>query len=89
MTVKTVVPRALADRDVRQAIAHYLEHASTDIAVDFVEALRHAYSHISRFPGSGSTRLAHQLSLADLRCWPLRKYPYIVFYFERDDYIDV
>jgi len=34
-------------------------------------------------------RYAHQLGLADLRFWPLGRYPYLVFYVERDEHIDV
>jgi toxin ParE1/3/4 len=29
------------------------------------------------------------LGLADLRCWPIDRYPYLVFYVERDDHVDV
>ncbi len=46
-------------------------------------------SHISRHPSAGSTRYAFELDLPGLRCWPLARYPYRVFYVERDDHIDV
>ena len=32
---------------------------------------------------------AHELDLPGGLCWPLKRYPYLVFYVERDDYIDV
>ena len=40
-------------------------------------------------PAIGSPRYAHELNLPGLRCLTLTRYPHIVFYVERDDYIDV
>jgi toxin ParE1/3/4 len=87
--VKGVVPRDLANRDVEEAIDHYLVEASAKVALGFVDELEKAYAHIARHPASGSPRYAHQLGLADLRCWPLGRYPYLVFYIECDEHIDV
>lgn len=87
--VKRIVPRALANSDVEEAIDHYLIEATATVALGFVDALEKAYAHIARQPASGSPRYAHQLGLADLRFWPLGRYPYLVFYVERDDHIDV
>lgn len=89
MTVKPVVPRRQASRDIDEAIAWYLEQGATPAALGFIDALEAAYAHISRHPASGSPRFAHQLNLADLRCWQLGKYPWVVFYLERGDHIDV
>jgi toxin ParE1/3/4 len=86
---KLVIPRSLACRDVDQAIAHYLEAGAEDAALGFVGALELAYAHISRNPGIGSTRYAHELILPGLRFWPLTRYPHLVFYVERTDHIDV
>lgn len=89
MAVKTVVPRELANRDVEEAIDHYLATGSEKIALGFVDALEKAYAHLARHPASGSPRYAHQLGLADLRFWPLGRYPFLVFYVEREQHIDV
>ena len=43
----------------------------------------------ARHPASGSPRYAHELDLPDLRFWPLKRYPCLVFYVERRDHIDV
>ena len=51
--------------------------------------LEKAFLHLAREPASGSPRYAHQLGLADLRFWPLGRLPYLVFYVERDDHIDI
>jgi len=86
---KPVIPRALAWRDVDEAIEYYLDEGADAAALGFVDALELAYSHISRHPATGSPRYAHELSLPGLRYWPLKHYSYLVFYVERIDHIDV
>jgi toxin ParE1/3/4 len=87
--VKGIVPRELANRDVEEAIDRYLSAATAKAALGFVDELEKAYAHIARHPASGSPRYAHQLGLADLRFWPLSRCPYLVFYVECDQHIDV
>lgn len=89
MSVKPVVPRALASRDVDQAIDHYLDEGGERVGLGFIDALEKAYRHIARHPASGAPRYAQELDLPGLRAWPLKRYPYLVFYVERDDHIDV
>jgi toxin ParE1/3/4 len=86
---KPVVPRALANRDVDDALAYYLNEAAAQAALGFLDALEQAYTHIGRHPATGSPRYAHELNLAGLRSWPLTRYPYLVFYVERPDHIGV
>jgi len=88
---KPIIRRGQADRDrdVQEAVDYYLSEAGEQIALAFVDALERAYRHIGRHPASGSLRYAHELDLPDLRCWPTKRYPYLVFYAERDDHIDV
>jgi hypothetical protein len=47
-----------------------------------------ARSATSPHPASESPRSA-QLELSGLRVWPLKRFPDLVFYFEREDRIDV
>jgi toxin ParE1/3/4 len=86
---KPVVPRELANRDVDEAIGHYLSEGATQAALGFIAALGQAYGHIGRHPATGSPRYAHELDLPGLRSWPLKRYPHIVFYVERSDHVDV
>lgn len=86
---KPVVPRELANRDVDEAIAHYLKEAGAEVALSFIDALEHAYRHIGRHPASGSSRYASELRLPGLHAWPLRRFPHVVFYVETDGCIDV
>jgi toxin ParE1/3/4 len=86
---KPVVPREQANQDVDGALAYYLTENAESAALGFVDALEQAYTHISRHPSTGSPRYAHELNLPGLRFWPLTRYPYLVFYVERTDHIDV
>jgi len=86
---KPVIPRELANRDVDLAIEHYLSESAGQAALGFIDALERAYAHIGRYPATGSPRYAHELNLPGLRFWPLTRYPYLVFYIELDDHIDV
>ena len=83
MKAKPVIPRALANQDVEGAIVYHLEQQA---ALGFIDALEQAYT---RHPASGIGRYAHELELPGLLCWPLKRYPHLVFYVERDDHIDV
>jgi toxin ParE1/3/4 len=89
VSIKPVVPRELANRDVEEAIDHYLKEGAAQAALGFIEALEQAYAHIGRYPATGSPRYAHELNLPGLRSWPVSRYPYLVFYVEGDDRIDV
>jgi len=89
VTTKPVIPRAQASRDVDDAITFYLGEGAYAAALGLVDALEQAYAHISRHAASGSPRYAHELNLPGLRAWPLMHYPYLVFYVERSDHIDV
>ncbi len=89
MSVKPVIPRALASRDVDQAIDHYLDEGGERVGLGFIDVLEKAYRHIARHPASGAPRYAQELDLPGLRAWPLKRYPYLVFCVERDDHIDV
>jgi len=60
-----------------------------DAALGFVDALEQAYGHISRNAATGSPRYAHELGLPGLRTWPLTNFPFLVFYLEAEDHIDV
>jgi toxin ParE1/3/4 len=86
---KPVVPREQAQQDVEDAITYYLAEDAEATALGFIDALEQAYAHIGRHPATGSPRYAHELNLPGLRSWPLTRYPYLVFYVERPDHVDV
>jgi toxin ParE1/3/4 len=86
---KRVLPRQIARRDVEAAVDHYSREAGPDIALGFIDALEAAYEVIAAHPAAGSPRYAHELALPGLRTRALKRFPYLVFYVERDDHIDV
>lgn len=89
MSAKRIIPRERANRDVAEAVDHYRSEAGEKAALGFIDALEQAYRHIAGHPATGSQRHAHELDLPGLRFWPLKGYPYLVFFVERSDHIDV
>jgi len=89
MAYKPVVPRYQACRDVDEAVAYYLAESAEVAALGMIDALEKAYLHISRHPATGSPRYAHESNLPGLRSWPVARYPYLIFYVEHTDHIDV
>ena len=89
MMTKPVILREQADRDIDDALQHYHEEAGIELALDFIEQLQAALTHIRHYPATGSPRYAFELDLPGLRFWPLKRYPHLVFYIEQDAHIDV
>ena len=89
MKLKPIIARAQANHDIDEIIAYYLGESAEQAALGFIDALEDAYAHIARNPATGSLRYAYELNLPDLRFWPLTHYPYLVFYVEQSDHVDV
>jgi toxin ParE1/3/4 len=89
VTAKAVIPRQQALDDTNEAIDFYLAEASADVALSFIEALEQAYAFIAETAAAGSPRWSHELNLPGLRSWPLKRFPWLVFYLENEDWIDV
>jgi toxin ParE1/3/4 len=87
--LKPIIPRVMANRDVDEAIKHYLDQDAAPAALGLIDALEQAYAHISKHGATGSPRYAHELNLPGLRFWPLTRYPYLIFYVEQHNHIDV
>lgn len=86
--MKSLVRRERADLDVQDAVDYYVQNAP-EYALLFIDALEQAFRHIQRQPGMGSPRYAHELNLPGLRFWSCKQFPYVVFYFESKEQIDV
>jgi len=89
VTTRPVIPRAAAQRDIDQAIAHYATEGGEAVATGFVDALERAFRNMGQHPSAGTPRFAFELRLEGLRAWPLRRYPYLVFYVVGEDHLDV
>lgn len=89
MTAKPVVPREQAQRYIDEAIDHYLREAGDRVALRFIDAVEAAFRSMGQTPAAGSPRYAYELDLPGLRSRLLKRFPYLVFYVERADGIDV
>ena len=89
MSGKPVVLRERARRDIDEAIEHYLSEAGPALALDFIDALDDTRRLIGERPASGSPRHAQELDIPGLRFQSVGRFPYLVFYVEREAEIDV
>ena len=89
MKGRPVIPRQRALRDIEEAVAWYLGEDAAPAALGFIDAVEQAFERLGRNPAAGSPRYALELNLPGLRCWPLARYPYLVFYVEAVDHVDV
>ena len=89
MSGKLSVFRERAQRDIDEAVGHYLAEAGVAVALDFIDALEDACRRISEQPAGGSPRYAHELDIPGLRFRTVRRFPHLVFYVEGKMMIDV
>ncbi len=89
MSSKNVVPREQADHDANEAIVSYRDSVSERVPMRFVDALEESYAYLIDHSGAGSPRYSHELDIPGLRFWRLTGYPYLVFYIETVDVVDV
>lgn len=89
MKPKPIIRRALAEQDVKEAAQYYFDQDAPQAALAFINELEAALAHIQRHPTTGSPRYAHSLNIPGLRFWRCKRFPYLVFYVEQADCIDV
>lgn len=89
MRRKRVIHRRRADEDIENAIAYYLSEAGVDTAASLIDGFEDAMMKIARNPATGSPRYGHELSIPGLRHLPIVKFPYLIFYLERDEHIEI
>lgn len=89
MSCKPVVLRQRAEQDLIEAVDHYRDEAGEAVALDFVQAIEDAFHQLGQQPASGSPRYALALDLPGLRCWPIQRFPYLIFYIEQVEQVDV
>ncbi len=88
MARKPLIQLALADSDLREALTDHARE-SKDLAGRFLDQIKLAYELIRDHPQAGSLRYAEQLGIPNLRCWPCRRFPWLIFYMELADHIRV
>ncbi len=86
---RAITRRKLARIDIEQAAVYYLENAGLPVAERFVAAVEAAAAHVATRPEAGSARYAQALDRPGLRFWPIKGFPYLVFYRDAGDHLDV
>lgn len=86
---KGVITRKRARLDLEIAIDHYKREAGAEVAGAFVDEVRALFASLAAHPALGSPRYAWELDLPGLRAAQLSSYPYLVFYVEREENVDV
>lgn len=89
MTPKPVRLTVAARSDVNAIIRHYRTEAGETVAVAFVDALQRAVASIGATPAAGSPRYAREAGIPELRHRSLRHFPHLVFYLERQTFVEV
>ena len=86
---RRLIFRASARDNIEKAITWYESEAGEAVAHQFVADLEAAYAHLAARPGTGSPRWGHALNLPGLRHWGLKRFPYLVFFVERPEHVEV
>jgi len=89
MTRKAVVRRRQAQKDIEEAAEYYFTEGGTELELRFIDSLHAAVTRVATNPGVGSPRYATALAMPGLRFWRLTRFPYLIFYVEREDQIDI
>lgn len=89
MSAKPVIRLESARQDERDAVAYYAREAGLDIALRFAEAVRDAYRSVGNRPAIGSPRYGDLLGIEGLRSRKLSRFPFLVFYVEGKDRIEI
>ena len=86
---KPLILRELAKRDIEEGADFYLAEASEAVALRFIDAVETTINAIRAHPAAGSPRYSHELNLPGLRSRQLQKFPFLIFYLDGRDQIDV
>ena len=87
--MKPVRARPRADSEI-DALADYIAHNNLSAALHFMDSIQKTFDLIGEQPGIGSLRYAHLPMLEGLRVCPVPRFEnHLVFYIERQVYIDV
>ncbi|MDN5870124.1 MAG: type II toxin-antitoxin system RelE/ParE family toxin [Nitrococcus sp.] len=81
--------RRQAQDDIQRAADYYFREGGAKLELRFIDAVEAAIQHIAAHPATGSPRYADALRIPGLRCWPVKCFPYLVFYIERAVQADV
>lgn len=84
-----LILRADVEVEIEAGFSHYLKEAGGKVAGVFLDEIDAVFSHLQAFPETGSPRYRHLFPEIDLRFWLVKRFPYVVFYVVRDEFVDV
>lgn len=85
MSARRVVTSRGADEDIAAAVDHLVTEGAVAAAEDLIDALANARDVIARHPSTGSSRIAIETGIAELRDFAVRRFPYVMIYSEEND----
>lgn len=89
MSSKPLVVLPAAERDIRSAVIFYRNEAGAQMAGRFIAALERQYRLLVRHPGAGSQRHGAELGIDGLRTSSVARFPYLIFYVEFEDRVEI
>jgi len=89
VSAKPLIHRRTARIDIDLAADYYEHEAGPDVALRFVDAVEAAFLAIADRPRAASPGWSERLKIAGLRSRPVARFPYLVFYKEHVDWIEV
>ena len=81
--------RPTARDDRREAVRYYRQNASIDVARRLIVAIKSDLGTLQTHPSIGSPGIGAELGLEGMRAWTVSGFPLVLFYFEREDHLDV
>jgi toxin ParE1/3/4 len=81
--------RTVAEQDIRKAVSYYVTNVGASVANDFLSEIEARFGSICEYPDAGSSYYAGITRIVGLRDRTLTRFPYAIFYVERDDYVEV
>ena len=87
--MKPVLRRAQSRLDVEAASDFYEAEAGPAVAERLLAAVQQTHEAIGRHPRAGSTRFGRDTGVAGLRSRRVPRFPYLVFYVELPDAVEV
>lgn len=72
-----------------ETVDFYRRAGGPQLALDFVADIEACTVRIGRNPAIGSLEFAHDTSISDLRATHLERFPFVIFYVDRGDRIEI
>lgn len=86
--MKRALRSSEAQKDIEEIVSYYSKRGLF-LADRFIDEYEAIIREIEMMPGIGTLRFASELDVPNLHVYPLHDFPYLIFYFEREKYVDV